>query len=322
MDEIIFIEEECKLKISRLEYINIRDIWQHEATDFTTWLANNIDYINEKLGVTLNVLETEKQVGSFNVDIYCEDEQGNSVIIENQLERTDHSHLGQVLTYAVGIDVKTIIWISPNPRVEHIEVIEWLNEVTPVDMSWYILKIEVVKIDDSPIAPLFSIVAGPSQERKATGEIKKDVAERHLKRIQFWEGLLPVLNDKTNLFKNISPSSDNWLSAGTGVGGIYYQIVIRMGDASIKLIIDKNKELNKKIFDYLYEKKGEIEEVFGNEINWKRMDNQVSSRIEYDMDCCGLDDESTWDKGYEIIADTLIKWDKAFEPYYNEIRKI
>ncbi len=310
------------MKISRLEYINIRDIWQHEATDFTVWLADNIDYINEKLGVTLNVLETEKQVGSFNVDIYCEDEQGSSVIIENQLEKTDHSHLGQILTYAVGIDAKTIIWISPNPRVEHVEVIEWLNEVTPVDMSWYILKIEVVKIDDSPIAPLFSIVAGPSQERKATGEIKKDVAERHLKRIQFWEGLLPVLNDKTNLFKNISPSSDNWLSAGTGVGGIYYQIVIRMGDASIKLIIDKNKELNKKIFDYLYEKKGEIEGVFGSEINWKRMDNQVSSRIEHDINCCGLDDESTWVKGYEIIADTLIKWDKAFEPYYNEIRKI
>lgn len=322
LDEVVFLEEECKLKISRLEYINIRDIWQHEATDFTTWLADNIDYINEKLGVTLNVLETEKQVGSFNVDIYCEDEQGNSVIIENQLERTDHSHLGQVLTYAVGIDVKTIIWISPNPRVEHIEVIEWLNEVTPVDMSWYILKIEVVKIDDFPIAPLFSIVAGPSQERKASGEVKKDVAERHLKRIQFWEGLLPILNEKTNLFKNISPSSDNWLSAGTGVGGVYYQIVIRMDGASIKLIIDKNKELNKKIFDYLHEKKDEIEKIFGGKINWKRMDNQVSSRIEHDMDCCGLNDEPTWVEGYKIIADTLIKWDNAFKPYYNEIRKI
>lgn len=79
------------------------------------------------------------------------------------------------------------------------------------------------------------------------------------------------------------------------MGGIYYQIVIRMDDDSIKLIIDKNKELNKKIFDYLYEKKDEIEEVFGSEINWKRMDNQVSSRIEHDMDCCGLDDEPTPD---------------------------
>lgn len=310
------------MKISRLEYVNIRDIWQHEAADFTTWLADNIDYINDKLGVTLNVLETEKQVGSFNVDIYCEDEQGSSVIIENQLDRTDHSHLGQILTYAVGIDAKTIIWISPNPRMEHVEVIEWLNEVTPVDMSWYILKIEAVKIDGSPVAPLFSIVAGPSQERKATGEVKKDVAERHLKRIQFWEGLLPVLNDKTGLFRNISPSSDNWLSAGTGVGGVYYQIVIRMDSASIKLIIDKNRELNKKIFDCLYERKDKIEKVFGNEINWRRMDNQISSRIEYDIDCCRLSDESTWTKGYEIIADTLIEWDNAFKPHYSEIRKI
>ena len=191
------------------------------------------------------------------MDIYCEDEQGNSVIIENQLERTDHSHLGQILTYAVGVDAKTVIWISPDPRIEHVEVIEWLNEVTPVDMSWYILKIEAVKIGDSPVAPLFSIVAGPSQERKATGKVKKDVAERHQKRFQFWEGLLSVLNEKTGLFRNISPSSDNWLAAGSGVSGVNYQIVIRMDSAAIKLVIEKDRtgELNKKIFDWLYERK-------------------------------------------------------------------
>lgn len=312
------------MKISRLDYVNIREIWQHEAADFTTWLANNIDCINEKLGLTLNVLETEKQIGSFNVDIYCEDEQGNSVIIENQLERTDHSHLGQILTYAVGIDAKTIIWISPEPRIEHIEVIEWLNEVTPVDMRWYILKFEAVKIDDSPVAPLFSIVAGPSQERKATGKVKKDVAERHQKRIQFWEGLLPVLNEKTNLYRNISPSTDNWLAAAVGLSGINYQIVIRMDSAAIKLVIEKSKakEMNKKVFDYLYARKDEIEEKFGKKLNWRRMDNQISSRIEYDMQCCGLEDESTWGKGYEIIADILVKWDEAFKPYYSEIRKL
>jgi hypothetical protein len=143
------------------------------------------------------------------------------------------------------------------PRIEHVEVIEWLNEVTPVDMSWYILKIEAVKIGDSPVAPLFSIVAGPSQERKATGKVKKDVAERHQKRFQFWEGLLSVLNEKTGLFRNISPSSDNWLAAGSGVSGVNYQIVIRMDSAAIKLVIEKDRtgELNKKIFDWLYERK-------------------------------------------------------------------
>jgi hypothetical protein len=149
------------LKISRLDYVNIREIWQQEAADFTTWLADNIDYLNDKLGFTLNVLEMEKQIGSFNVDIYCEDEQGNSVIIENQLERTDHGHLGQILTYAVGVDAKTVIWISPDPRIEHVEVIEWLNEVTPVDMRWYIIKLEAVKIDDSPVAPQYCRRAKP-----------------------------------------------------------------------------------------------------------------------------------------------------------------
>ncbi|MGI6078471.1 MAG: DUF4268 domain-containing protein [Fastidiosipilaceae bacterium] len=313
------------MKITRLDYIDIREIWQHEAADFTTWLAANIDYLNDKLGFALNVLETEKQIGSFNVDIYCEDEQGNSVIIENQLERTDHSHLGQILTYAVGVDAKTVIWISPDPRIEHVEVIEWLNEVTPVDMSWYILKIEAVKIGDSPVAPLFSIVAGrPSQERKATGKVKKDVAERHQKRIQFWEGLLPVLNEKTGLFRNISPSSDNWLAAGSGVSGVNYQIVIRMDSAAIKLVIDKDRtgELNKKIFDCLYGRKDKIEEAFGNGIIWRRMDNQISSRIEYDIDGCGLSDESTWGQGSEMIADMPVKWDEAFRPYHREIRKL
>ncbi|MDR9756305.1 MAG: DUF4268 domain-containing protein [Thermoanaerobacterales bacterium] len=311
------------MKISRLDYVNIREIWQQEAADFTTWLADNIDYLNDKLGFNLNVLETEKKVGSFNVDIFCEDEHGNSVIIENQLERTDHSHLGQILTYAVGVDAKTVIWISPEPRREHVEVIEWLNEVTPVDMSWYILKIEAVRIGDFPVAPLFSLIAGPSQEGKETGMVKKDMAERHLKRIQFWEGLLPVLNEKTSLYRNISPSRDNWLAAGSGVSGVNYSIVIRMNSAAIRLAIakDKSRELNKRIFDYLYDKKDEIEQAIGDEINWRRMDNQISSTIEFDIDCCGLNDESTWEKGYEVIAETLVKWEDTFRPYLNEIRK-
>lgn len=311
------------MKISRLNYVDIGEIWQYEAADFTAWLASNIEYLNEKLGFILNVLQTEKQIGSFNVDIYCEDEQGNSVIIENQLDKTDHGHLGQILTYAVGVDAKTIIWISTAPRVEHVEVIEWLNEVTPIDMSWYMVKLEAVKIEESPVAPLFRIIAGPSQERKATGKEKKETAERHYKRIQFWEGLLPVLNKKTGLYRNINPSTDNWLSAATGVASVRYQIVIRMDNAAVKLVIEKYKtKQNKEIFDYLYAKKDEIEGLFENKINWRRMDNHISSRIEHDIEDCGLNDESTWKQGYKLIAERLIQWDKAFRPHFDGIRKM
>lgn len=108
------------------------------------------------------------------------------------------------------------------------------------------------------------------------------------------------------------------------MSGVNYQIVIRMDSAAIKLVIDKDRtgELNKKIFDWLYERKDKIEEAFGKEINWRRMDNQISSRIEYDIDGCGLNDESTWGQGYEVIAEMLVKWDEAFRPYYSEIRNL
>jgi hypothetical protein len=312
------------LEIRKLDYINVRGIWKDEARDFTQWLAQNIDYLNDKLGFNINVLETERQVGSFNVDIFGEDEQGNSVIIENQLEKTDHAHLGQLLTYAVGVDAKTIIWISPMPREEHIEVIEWLNEITPVDIRWYLFKLEVIKIKDSPVSPLFTKVIGPSQEIKILGKEKKETAERHLKRLEFWENLLPVINNKTNLYKNINPSKDNWLNASSGVGGVYYSIVVRMENTSVLLVIEKtgNRDFNKKIFDFLYSNKEKIEELFSNQLIWRRMDEQISSRIQYDIGSCGLSDKPSWTEGYEKIARILVDFEKAFHSYIVQIKNL
>jgi len=311
------------MDIRKLEYINIRDIWNNEPRDFTTWLANNIDYLTDKLGFRLNVLGVEHQIGSFNVDIFCEDEQGNSVIIENQLEKTDHNHLGQILTYAIGSSAKTVIWISPEPRDEHVAVIEWLNEITPVDMSWYLIKIEAVRIGDSPVSPLFTVIVGSTQEGKTRGSEKRELAERHKKRIDFWDGLLNKLNLQTRLFGNISASKDSLLSTGAGVSGVNYQVIIRMKNASILLAIERRvAEENKKIFDYLFENKTAIEQVFGDAMTWRRMDGQISSRIQYDIEGCGLKDEDTWETAYEIISEKLILLDKAFKPFIKKIPQI
>lgn len=155
-----------------------------------------------------------------------------------------------------------------------------------------------------------------NKETTHKGEAKKDLAERHQKRIQFWEGLLPVLNEKTTLFKRINPSKDNWLAAGTGIGGVHYQVIIRMESASIQLSIERDRtgEMNKKIFDFLYERKEKIEAAFGGEIAWRRMDDQISSKISHNIDDFGLDDASTWDRGYEVIANSLVRWDESFKP--------
>lgn len=309
------------MDIKKLEYINVREIWEKEASDFTKWLAQNLDYLTDKLNFGLNNPETERQVGSFNIDIYCEDDQGNPVIIENQLEKTDHTHLGQILTYVVGAAAKTVIWISPDPRPEHAASVEWLNEITPVDMKWYLLKLEAIRVGNSPVSPLFTKVVGPSQEIKSLGSEKKDLAERHQKRLEFWEQLLVVLNEKASLFRNISPSTDNWLSTGSGVSGVNFQIVIRMSGATILLVIEKRDTAqNKSIFDTLVQNRDAIEASFGEPTTWRRMDDNISSRIHYEINGVGLKDTSTWNKGFEIITDKIIRWEQAFKPYIKGLK--
>jgi hypothetical protein len=170
---------------------------------------------------------------------------------------------------------------------------------------------------------LFTVISGPTQENKARGSEKRELAERHEKRIEFWEGLLKVLNRRTGLYRNVSASPDNWLSAGAGVSGLTYQIIIRMNNASLQLVIDRrNTDLTKKVFDYFYNNKETIEGVFGYNVIWRRMDGQVSSRIQFDIEGYGLSDKTTWESGYEAIADKLILWDKAFKPYIKQVLQI
>ena len=151
--------------VGKLEAVPLREVWNHEAYDFTTWLYENLEILGDHLGFTLTAVEPEKSVGSFHVDILAEDINGRPVIIENQLEKTDHDHLGKVLTYFSNLDAKIAIWISTDPRPEHIIAIDFLNEVVPQDTKFYLVKAQAFRIGDSEPAPLFTVEAGPSEER-------------------------------------------------------------------------------------------------------------------------------------------------------------
>lgn len=132
--------------IARLSRISLRDVWKHEAYDFTTWLQDNLDVLNEALGLNLSSAEREQSVGDFSADLLAEDEGGQPVIIENQLRSTDHDHLGKVLVYLSNLDARAAIWISANPRPEHIKAVSWLNESDLAD--FYLCKLEAVRIGD------------------------------------------------------------------------------------------------------------------------------------------------------------------------------
>ena len=172
------------MTIGKLEKVELRDIWKNEARDFTTWLYENMEALSEAVNMTLLEPQKEKQVdGSrYSIDIMAETENGEGVIIENQLEQTDHKHLGQLITYLTNMDCKVAIWICKEPRQEHINAVNWLNETSDDDFNFYIVKLEAYKIGNSEPAPFFSVICHPSKEQKEMGKDKKVLKDQRLAR--------------------------------------------------------------------------------------------------------------------------------------------
>ncbi|NWJ45937.1 MAG: DUF4268 domain-containing protein [Chloroflexi bacterium] len=308
--------------IASLEVVPIRQAFPNEARHFTTWLETNINALSDRINMTLTVIEREKAVGSFNVDLLCEDDEGDRVIIENQLERSDHSHLGQLLTYLVNLEAKTAVWIMTEPRPEHQKVINWLNENTPADTAFYLVKAEAIRIADSPYAPLFTVMAGPDRQAKEVGDKKKEWADRQYANLEFWKSLLERSKQKTKLFTAISPSREYWLGIGAGITGLAFTYVILREQGGVELYIDSTKDQglkNKQIFDRLFEQKVEIEQEFGDTIDWERLEGKRACRIRKRYDIGGLADPDSWSTLQDQMIETMIKFERIFRPRLNNI---
>jgi len=316
---------EPKLSIGKIKKVCLRELWKKEDKDFTRWLEENIEYLNEVLDFDITIESREEKVGPFNVDLYGEDNLGNKVIIENQLEKTDHDHLGKVLTYLINLEANTAIWITSNPREEHAKTIEWLNEFTPDDVSFYLIKVEAIKIESQPIAaPLFSIVKGPSSESKQIGEEKKQHAQRHILRKEFWTQLLEKVRDKTKMYANVSPGIYHWLGTGAGKSGIGYSFIITNKYAGCEIYLDRGKEyeepnINKIRFDKLIKHKEEIEKDLGFKLNWERLDERRASKISYSFEGVGIREKDKWDELQESMIDKMISLEAVFRKYIKEM---
>jgi len=301
--------------IARLEKVPLRELWKHEAHGFTRWLAENLDSLSEEIGIQLSFVEREASAGPFSADILAVDFNGDNVIIENQLEQTNHDHLGKLITYLSNLDAKTAIWIASDPRPEHEKAIHWLNETLPADTSFYLVKLEAYRINNSDPAPHFSIIAGPTKEGRQLGSKKKDLAENQLDRHEFWVQLLEKASKKTNLLERISPTYAYWISTSAGKAGIIYSLVIKKHDAQVEFYLgQKSTDDNKRLFDSLYEKKNEIEKRFGEPLEWQRLDHRQASRICYVIKGIGLEDKKQWEILQDKMIDVLNRLQSAFQP--------
>lgn len=303
--------------IGKISRVPLRNVWKHEAYDLTQWLQENIDVLNDVIDLNLSNPEREQSAGSFSIDIVAEDDTGNPVIIENQLEKSDHDHLGKLITYLVAMGSKTAIWIVSNPRPEHIAAITWLNESSAA--NFYLLKIEAIKIGDSQPAPLLTVIVGPSEEGKQVGKAKKEMAERYIIREKFWTQLLDLIKQKTKLHANISPTQHNWIGTSAGKQGLGYNYSIRKNEAQVELYIDRGKEKeeeNKEIFDKLFQHKNNIEKTFERPLNWERLEGKRACRISEKINVGGYrDEENKWPAIHEAMVDFMIRLEKALKPF-------
>lgn len=307
--------------VARLTRVPLREVWRHEAIDFTRWLAENLDLLYEPTGLRLSLVETEAATRDFAVDILAEDADGNLVVIENQLERTDHDHLGKLITYMSNHDAKTAIWITSQPRPEHEKAVHWLNETLPDDTSFYLLQIEAMRIDESAPAPLFTVIAGPSPESREIGVQRKELARRHVLRQEFWDGLLKKAKKKSILFASISPSKDHWVSAGAGKSGLTWAYVILKDHGRVELYIDAaDSERNKRYFDALAKHKEDIEAGFGEPLQWQRLDEKRAARIAYRIHGYGgLYDTENWEALQDAMIDAMMRLESALKPYFDRL---
>ncbi|MBN1816464.1 MAG: DUF4268 domain-containing protein [Sedimentisphaerales bacterium] len=308
--------------IGKIERLPLREVWKHEALDFTTWLQENIEVLNETLDTNLSNAERERTAGSFSVDLVAEDDKGNPVIIENQLEKSNHDHLGKLVTYLTAIGAKTAIWIVADPRPEHVNAISWLNESSSA--SFYLMKLEAIRIGDSKPAPLLTLIVGPSEEAIDVGKTKQEMAERYDIRKRFWTNLLELAKTKTKLHATISPSEYSWIGVGAGLRGLGLNYTVTKHASVVELYIDRGKESdeeNLQLFQQLYGHKEEIEKSFGEPLEWQPLEGRRACRIRKLFELGGYrDEEEKWPQIHEAMVDAMIRFEKALRPYIKVIK--
>lgn len=300
------------MELGKLEKIELREVWRHEALDFTRWLAGkeNIALLSKEIGIDIEVIETEMSVGRYNVDIYARDTESNKkIVIENQLENTNHDHLGKMLVYAAGLDADIAIWIVKDVNEEHRQAVEWLNDNSFEKINIFLVKVELWQIDNSPIAPKFQVICEPNNWAKVLKQqSKENVSDLELKQMEYWQGFVDYAKSKDKTYISQRPSIYNW-----------YVIRIGSSDYKIKLVHSVNSDMIRcqlEIFnDEIYKKLEQYRAEIDNKINgleWEYLEDRKVNRIS----CNNSSKDNA--SSYVWLLDMVDRFKEVFLDYLNK----
>jgi hypothetical protein len=312
-------------KLGRLERVELRAAWASESSDFTPWLAqeDNIRLLGEAIGIELEVEAEEKRVGPFRADILCKDvANGSWVLIENQLEKTDHSHLGQLLTYAAGLQAVTIVWVAAKFTDEHRAAMDWLNEVTNEGLVFFALEVELWRIGNSPMAPKFNIVSSPNDWSRTVSQASKVIAQGALSEagqryFDFWTEFGKYLQTHGSSLRIPKPNGDYWKGFSLGRSDFYAFALVMARDEYIAVQLVLYGARSKHRFKLLEERQEDIHAALGTTLEWRELPNKKESQIRLSRK--GIDPKSK--ESWPEICQWLMQWIEKFQSVFRPIVK-
>jgi len=309
------------MDLSRLAKVELREAWPHEASDFTSWLAEeeNLQLLSDEIGIDISLIETEASVGRYSVDILAEEETtGRKVVIENQLEATNHDHLGKLITYASGFDAEIVVWIVKDVRDEHKQAVDWLNEHTDDKINIFAIEMELWQIGDSPYAPKFQVLSQPNDWAKAvkssSGQSK--LTDTKLMQLDFWTRFTDFVSTRESGLRLRKAYPQHWHDISIGSSKAHLTLIMDTRNEQIRceLYIPDCKEL----FEALSAREKPIEDALDYELEWMELPGKKASRVKAALDM-DVNDSDVWEKCFEWLVTSAESFVAVFAPHIREL---
>ena len=309
------------MNLGRLEKVELRDVWKTEAQHFTPWLAReeNLTLLGDTIGHDLELEAVEKNVGPFRADILCRDTTSNAlVLVENQVERTDHTHLGQLLTYAAGLNTVTIVWIAKRFTDEHRAALDWLNEITGDEVNFFGIEVELWRIGDSAIAPKFNMVSKPNEWTKGKGRTSHFSGEEQLTptkqlQLEYWRKFREYVLETSTIMKPQKPAPCHWMNFSIGTSRAYPHVLLNSRDSLISIRLQINKSQDRiAIFRLLLQEKTSIENEVGSALDWEELPEKHTSYISLRKSNSDPTNKRNWPDQQKWMLEKLEKFRSVF----------
>jgi hypothetical protein len=304
-----------------LKAVPARQKWTNEARDFTPWLASNISELNKALGLELEVENTEVAVGPYSADILAKDTgTGQYVVIENQLEKTNHDHLGKAITYASVLDASTIIWIATDFTEEHQKALDWLNDHTSDQISIFGVQVELWQIDNSNAALRFNIVSKPNQavRQAARSKANDELSDNRKFQFEFWNKFKEKLAKTKKIPSLQTPRPQYWFDVSLGKSNIHISNTCNTDVNTVGVRVYIGNKIADTMLPFLESKKTEIEKEIGQSLQWNP-NPENRDKVILLLHATDFNDPIKVDEALDWLVENTIKFREIFSKLVTQI---